>query len=94
MSLYDYECIAHDGTRLVAFGEYAGMVGMIDILQGLGVRLLADGFATPFLSAPLSYMTPSLAANETMIKALGDRIRSEGLPAGLPQEGVGRVPGR
>ena len=84
VSLYDYECIVGaDGVRLVAFGEYAGMVGMIDILQGLGVRLLADGYSTPFLSAPLAYMQPSLALNRTMVRKLGERIATEGLPAGL-----------
>ena len=67
----------------VAFGEYAGMVGMLDIFQGLGQRLLADGYATPFLSAPLAYMAPTLADNEAAMKNLGNRIATEGLPAGV-----------
>lgn len=76
--LYDYECIAENDKRLVAFGQYAGIVGMADILQGLGQRLLADGYSTPFLKAPFCYMQPSLAAVEAQIRAIGDQIRSEG----------------
>ena len=37
------------GQRLVAFGKYAGIAGMIDILNGLGLRLLALGHHTPFM---------------------------------------------
>jgi alpha-aminoadipic semialdehyde synthase len=84
ISLFDYECIVNEeGQRLLAFGEFAGIVGVNDILLGLGQRLLADGYATPFLNVPLSYMALSLASNFATIKSLGDRIRTEGLPAGL-----------
>ena len=34
---------------MVAFGKYAGVAGMIDILHGLGLRMLALGFHTPFM---------------------------------------------
>jgi len=46
----DYErmCDA-SGQRVVAFGKYAGIAGMIDILHGLGLRLLALGNHTPFM---------------------------------------------
>jgi alpha-aminoadipic semialdehyde synthase len=81
--LYDYECIAKDGKRLVAFGQYAGIVGMADILQGLGQRLLADGYSTPFLQVPLCYMQPSLEAAEQNIRSVGQQIATEGLPAGM-----------
>ena len=37
------------GQRVVAFGKYAGIAGMIDILHGVGVRLLALGHHTPFM---------------------------------------------
>ncbi len=39
ISLYDYELILGErGERLVAFGQYAGLAGMIDLLRGLGER--------------------------------------------------------
>jgi len=43
------------GARVVAFGKYAGVAGMINILHGLGLRLLALGHHTPFMAsiAPL-----------------------------------------
>lgn len=48
--LLDYEKMMDEkGQRVVAFGKYAGVAGMIDILHGLGLRLLALGHHTPFL---------------------------------------------
>ena len=37
------------GQRVVAFGKFAGIAGMIDILNGLGLRMLALGHHTPFM---------------------------------------------
>ncbi len=34
---------------MVAFGQYAGITGMINILHGLGLKLLALGHHTPFM---------------------------------------------
>ena len=46
----DYETMVDSqGQRVVAFGKYAGIAGMIDILHGVGVRLLALGHHTPFM---------------------------------------------
>lgn len=48
--LIDYERIIDErGQRQVAFGKYAGVSGMINILHGLGLRLLALGHHTPFM---------------------------------------------
>ncbi|XP_045113722.1 alpha-aminoadipic semialdehyde synthase, mitochondrial-like isoform X2 [Portunus trituberculatus] len=48
--LIDYERMCDvDGQRVVAFGKYAGVAGMINILNGLGLRLLALGHHTPFM---------------------------------------------
>lgn len=50
ITLVDYEKMVDDqGVRLVAFGKYAGVVGMINILHGLGLRFLALGHHTPFM---------------------------------------------
>ena len=49
--LIDYEKITDDNNnRLVAFGEYAGKSGAIDILFGLGSFLLNQGYGTPFIN--------------------------------------------
>lgn len=48
--LLDYEKLTDDnGQRVVAFGKYAGVAGMVNILHGLGLRLLALGHHTPFM---------------------------------------------
>ena len=45
--LIDYECITDTGNRgdprTIAFGEFAGMAGMIDSLRGVGEKMLASG---------------------------------------------------
>lgn len=52
ITLIDYEkMVDASGTRVVAFGKYAGVVGMIDIMHGLGLRFLALGHHTPFMVA-------------------------------------------
>ena len=61
--LIDYEKLLDArGIRLVAFGQYAGVAGMINILHGLGMRLLALGHHTPFVVSltVCSECTPSL----------------------------------
>ena len=48
--MIDYERMEDAaGKRVVAFGKYAGVAGMINILHGLGLRLLALGHHTPFM---------------------------------------------
>ena len=70
--LYDYECIrqpeSDGGQRLVAFGKYAGICGMIDCLRGFGARLLALGFSTPFMGAASSYMYPSVVDAQEAVR--------------------------
>lgn len=76
--LFDYECITKDGRddtpRLVAFGQYAGMAGMIDGFQGLGVRLIADGNNSPFLNVPFSFMHEDLQAAKENLKNVASQI--------------------
>ena len=48
ISLVDYERITDaDDRRLVKFGRQAGQAGMVETLHALGVRLAAEGCATP-----------------------------------------------
>ncbi|CAB4031195.1 alpha-aminoadipic semialdehyde synthase, mitochondrial-like, partial [Paramuricea clavata] len=48
--LVDYErMLDSKGQRVAAFGKFAGVAGMINILHGLGLRLLALGHHTPFM---------------------------------------------
>jgi len=54
--------VNEQGSRVVAFGQYAGVAGMINILHGLGLRLLALGHHTPFM-ASLRGITPIYLLN-------------------------------
>uniref|UniRef100_A0A7S2SNY8 Saccharopine dehydrogenase (NAD(+), L-glutamate-forming) n=1 Tax=Rhizochromulina marina TaxID=1034831 RepID=A0A7S2SNY8_9STRA len=89
IKLFDYECLleqsteASRGKRLVAFGKYAGIVGFVDILQGLGQQLLASGFSTPFIHSPQCFMFGSLEEAKARVKALGEEISRDGLPEGI-----------
>ncbi|XP_075154034.1 lysine ketoglutarate reductase/saccharopine dehydrogenase [Haematobia irritans] len=62
--LIDYErIIDENGVRQVAFGKYAGVAGMVNILHGIGLRLLALGHHTPFMhiGPPHNYRNSSMA---------------------------------
>nr|XP_009919626.1 PREDICTED: alpha-aminoadipic semialdehyde synthase, mitochondrial isoform X3 [Haliaeetus albicilla] len=54
--LIDYEkMVDHKGMRVVAFGKWAGVAGMINILHGLGLRFLALGHHTPFMHIGMAH---------------------------------------
>ena len=92
IQLVDYECIVEPQTlengassktaqRLVAFGKYAGLAGMIDSLYPLGRRLVSDyGVHTPFLQCPLASMQQDLAHAKDTIREIGEQIARDGLP--------------
>ena len=93
IQLFDYEAIAEDvkdpvtgevkKKRLVAFGKFAGIAGMIDTLQCLGRRLLASGYSTPFLNCSQAYMYYDLDDAKRSIVELGKHIGSDGLSISL-----------
>jgi alpha-aminoadipic semialdehyde synthase len=81
-TVIDYERIVDDdGRRLIYFGNYAGLAGMIDSLWALGQRLVWEGIGNPFslLRRALDY--PDLAAAKAAVRAVGAAIASDGLPA-------------
>lgn len=98
--LIDYELIKENKIdkpqRLVAFGRYAGIVGAIDILQGIGDFLMHKKIYTPFLHTGLSYMYPNLNRAKERIKKIGDlitqrKIDNRLLPLVFAVTGNGRV---
>ena len=55
-NLIDYEKIMDEyGRRLIFFGKYAGLAGMINSLWSLGLRLKHFGIETPFLKIKQSH---------------------------------------
>ena len=91
VQLVDYECITNAaGERLVAFGEFAGNVGAIDFLQGLGTFLLMKRISTPFLFQGYAYMYPWLSDAVTDLQRVASLIRNEGLPQSIADRAAGR----
>ncbi len=81
-TLIDYELITDEkGRRLVFFGRFAGLAGMIDTLWTLGRRLESLGHKTPFLDIEPTHRYASLDAARESVAAVGARIEKEGLPA-------------
>jgi len=83
-TLIDYEKICDEsGRRLIFFGRFAGLAGMIDTLWALGQRLEAEGTDTPLATIEPAHSYPSLHDAKLAIRAAGERIASEGLPDAL-----------
>lgn len=81
-TLIDYERIVDErGRRLVFFGNYAGLAGMIDALWTLGQRLRHEGIKCPLADVRRAFEYDNLQHAQQAIAAIGARIRSEGLPA-------------
>jgi len=81
-TLVDYELITDDeGRRLVAFGHFAGLAGMLDGLWALGRRLAEEGIVTPFAGALRAWEFRDLAEAKAATERLGRQIADEGLPA-------------
>lgn len=80
-TLIDYECIKDEtGRRLVFFGRFAGLAGMIDALHGYGRRLKYLGFETPFLKIKSAYEYEDLESVKEDIHIIGKEITRKGLP--------------
>ena len=80
-NLIDYEKIADEsGKRLIFFGRFAGLAGMINSLWSLGQRYKELGIDTPFSSLRQSHTYESLEEAKKEIREVGMKIASEGLP--------------
>ena len=84
-SLIDYESITDEsGNRLIFFGRFAGIAGMINTLWSLGERLKVQGYDdNPFLKIRQSYQYDSLEEAKKEIAEAGREIGDNGLPREL-----------
>jgi len=83
-NLVDWERIVDEaGRRLIFFGNWAGLAGMIDTLWALGRRLEAEGVRTPFADVRKAGEYAGLDEAKRAIAAVGERIRAEGLPGAM-----------
>ncbi len=79
-TLIDYEAITNeDGKRLVFFGKYAGLAGMIDALYGYGIRLKNLGYETPLLKLKPAYEYKSVEEAKEEIAKVGKEIEENGM---------------
>lgn len=83
-NLIDYERIVDDeGRRLIFFGRFAGVAGMIETLAAFGRRLRWEGTPNPFEAVEQPYRYGTLDEAKEAIVGVGERIRREGLPPGV-----------
>jgi len=89
-TLIDYEKIVDDdGRRLVFFGRFAGLAGMIDSLWALGQRLRIEGYETPLADIEPAHHYQDLEAAKTAVRSAGERIASHRFSDGLPPVVIG-----
>lgn len=80
-TLIEYEKIVDDqGRRLIFFGRFAGLAGMINSLWSLGQRLKVQGIDNPFSTLRQSHHYKSLEEAKTEITQIGKLIATIGLP--------------
>ncbi|MFH1748423.1 MAG: bifunctional lysine ketoglutarate reductase /saccharopine dehydrogenase family protein [Planctomycetota bacterium] len=83
-TLIDYERIVDEqGRRLVFFGRYAGLAGMIDTLWAFGQRLRHEGVENPFTRIQPAHRYDDLEHAQRELSAVAEDIRKQGLPAAL-----------
>ncbi|MCJ7554512.1 MAG: hypothetical protein MUO34_11580, partial [Ignavibacteriaceae bacterium] len=89
-NLIDYERILDESNkRLIFFGKYAGIAGMIETLHALGQKLKLRGYKTPFEKINQAYKYKSIEEAKQVIKEIGDQIRTDGIAEALQPLVVG-----
>lgn len=90
-NLIDYECIVDDqDKRLIFFGKYAGLAGMINSLWSLGQRLKEYGYSdNPFLNVKQARYYNSLQEAKAAVSGVGRQIAEKGLPKDLQPLTIG-----
>lgn len=80
-NLVDYERIVNEkNQRLIFFGRYAGLAGMIESFHSYGKKLKLMGLNTPFEKIKSAYQYKSLEHAKKEIKKIGEEIENHGLP--------------
>jgi alpha-aminoadipic semialdehyde synthase len=83
-NLIDYEKITDEkGRRLVFFGRYAGLAGMIDTLWAFGKRFESKEIKTPFSQIKKTIDYAGLDDAKNHLRKIGEKIKNEGLPESI-----------
>ena len=84
INLIEYEKVTdNEKRRLIFFGRFAGLAGMINSFWSFGLRLKEKGIDTPFINLKQSHKYDSLDEAKLAIKAVGEEIKKNGLPSGI-----------
>ncbi len=90
VNLIDYERIVDEkGRRLIFFGRFAGLAGMINSLWSLGQRWKEKSYETPFLHIRQTHHYHSLDEAKDAVSKVAGEIKSRGIPAELSPIVVG-----
>ena len=82
--LIDYEKMTDEnGKRLVFFGKYAGLAGMIDTLWALGQRLKSEGRPDPFSTIKRACAYTDLATAGRALQKAGQKLAAGAMPEAL-----------
>jgi len=80
-NLIDYEKVVDEqGKRLIFFGRYAGMAGMINSLWALGLRLKDYGYSSILARLKQAHQYHSLKDAKDDISAIGQLVAENGIP--------------
>ncbi len=89
-TLLDYECVTDEqDRRLIFFGRYAGIAGMIDSLWTLGQRLEVLGCDTPFSQMRPTHTYETIDDATSALDDVGRQITQKGLPPALAPVVIG-----
>lgn len=83
-NLIDYERVVDEqGKRIIFFGRYAGMAGMINSFWSLGLRLKHLGFPSNLVKIRQAHHYHSLKEAKEDLSAIGQLIAENGIPSEL-----------
>lgn len=83
-NLIEYERVVDEqGKRLIFFGKYAGLAGMINSFWALGLRMKEYGYISKLLKIKQAHKYSSLKEAKDDVSAIGQRIAEEGIPHDL-----------
>jgi len=90
INLIDYEKVTNEkGQRLIFFGRFAGLAGMINSLWSAGMRYKELGIEAPFTAINQTHTYNSLEEAKAVVSKVGEIIRKDGLPEQLSPFVVG-----
>lgn len=84
VNLIDYERVVDSkNRRLIFFGKYAGLAGMVETLHGLGLKLNLQGYDTPLQKVKQAFAYDSVEEAKNHISEIGKEIEESGFPSEL-----------